>query len=74
MDDDELPIVHTDLTRTVHQLQPKQLPLTVDYDNNLVRESKGTGVFIPTRLPRSKKKQKNVTDYKIKSENKRLNH
>ncbi|XP_008458565.2 uncharacterized protein LOC103497931 [Cucumis melo] len=75
MDDDELPIVNTNFTRTVHQLRPRELPLTMDYENGFVRESKGTGVFIPTRLPPPKRKQKNATvGYRIKSENKRLNN
>ncbi|KGN46966.1 uncharacterized protein LOC101220151 [Cucumis sativus] len=74
MDDDELPIAHTNFTRTVHQLRPRELPLMMDYENGFVRESKGTGVFIPARLPPRKRKQKNVTaGYRIKSENKRLN-
>ncbi|KAG7013580.1 hypothetical protein SDJN02_23747 [Cucurbita argyrosperma subsp. argyrosperma] len=74
MDDNELSIVHTDLTRSVHRVQTEQLPLMVDHKHGFVRESKGTGVYIPTRLPLSRKKQKNATSYGIKSENKRLDH
>ncbi|XP_023515111.1 uncharacterized protein LOC111779237 [Cucurbita pepo subsp. pepo] len=73
MDDDEFPSVHTDLSRTIHRVRPGQLPLMVDYENGFARESKGTGVFIPTRLPSPKRKHRNVVGYRIKSENKRLN-
>ena len=67
-------IMFQNFTRTVHQLRPRELPLMMDYENGFVRESKGTGVFIPARLPPRKRKQKNVTaGYRIKSENKRLN-
>ncbi|XP_038875510.1 uncharacterized protein LOC120067937 [Benincasa hispida] len=74
MDDDELPIVHTDFTRTVHQLRPRQFPLMMDYENGFIRESKGTGVFIPARLPPPKRKQRSVAGYRIKTKNKSLDH
>ena len=51
-----------DLTRSVHRVRIGQLPLMVDHKHGFVRESKGIGVFIPTRLPLSRKKPKNATN------------
>ncbi|XP_022138715.1 uncharacterized protein LOC111009816 [Momordica charantia] len=70
-DDEELPIVHTNLTRTANRVRLGQSPLMADYENGFARESKGIGVFIPARSPQPRRKQRHTGGFRTKSENKR---